>query len=436
MHSRLDARRLGPLLSLALLALAGSAMARGRNGKEILALLSWGDQISLYRPEDALVSLERWRAAFAGYRKAGVDAVLFRADNMRAVKYCNWPEPRLAWKGQPAAVLEPAQRQWVGSFELMKTTMMKQVIALAHEYGIKMYLFTSTYDLGMPLDATFYTPEDRGPNHMRHITRPVTGPFIARILEEHPEYAMVDRSQARYNWGTLEFGYPAARDFVVDYHRWFLDGWDFDGVYINFRNEFGHPEHGDQFGFGRPIVDEYRRRHGVDILTEQFDVEAWRRLRGEYLTQFVRELAALAHARKKPLVVGIGQGNYLGLPNGNLYVDWQGWVRQRLVDGLVIGDVSGKFLFPRRIGYGYLTDQEDRIGLPDLMHDLETNYAPECARHGVKLYVYPTGPPAPAEGRKGFDVPVERFLETRVDGICIPVHRAPELLERIGAAPR
>ena len=120
----------------------------------------------------------------------------------------------------------------------------------------------------------------------------------------------------------------------------------------------------DQFGFGKPIVEEYKRRYGVDILRQQFDLEKWRRLCGEYLTQFIRELGKMVAARKKEFLVGIPQGDYLGLPNSNMHVDWRTWVRDRLVDGLVVGVVTGKFIFPERVGYGYLTDMEDGIGLP------------------------------------------------------------------------
>ena len=174
-------------------------------------------------------------------------------------------------------------------------------------------------------------------------------------------------------------------------------------VYIDFRNEFSHPEFGDQFGFGKPIVEEYKRRYGVDILREQFDLEKWRRLCGEYLTQFIRELGRMAAARKKEFLVGIPQGDYLGLPNSNMHVDWRTWVRERLVDGLVVGVITGKFIFPERVGYGYLTDMEAGIGLPNMLWDLQNNYWPLCAQYGVKLYARPD---------RGTRIPPRQFLKT------------------------
>ena len=73
----------------------------------------------------------------------------------------------------------------------------------------------------------------------------------------------------------------------------------------------------------------------------------------------------MAAARKKEFLVGVPQGHYLGLPNSNMHGDWRTWVGERLVDGLVVGVVTGKLLFPERVGYGDLTDTEAAIQLPE-----------------------------------------------------------------------
>ena len=142
------------------------------------------------------------------------------------------------------------------------------------------------------------------------------------------------------------------------------------------------------------------------------DLEQWHRLCGEYLIEFIRELSEAVHSKNKSLIVGIGQGNYIGLPNGNMYVDWQGWVKSQLVDGLVMGDITGQFLLPDRVGYGYLTEQESGIGVPNILWALQSDYWPLCATYGVKLYVKVYAP--------GFkDIPVPAFMKSNVDGVVL-----------------
>jgi hypothetical protein len=236
--------------------------------------------------------------------------------------------------------------------------------------------------------------------------------MVSKFTEAHPECVMVDRSQKHHNWGTLEFAYPEARSYAVGYNRWFVDHYPFDGIFIDFRNEFSHPEFADQFGFAAPIVQEYQKRYGVNILNNDFDLERWRRLCGGYLTQFIGELYGMVHGKGRELIVGIPQGNYMGLPNGNLYVDWQGWMKEQIVNGLAIGIISGKFIFPERVGYGYLTDQEDGVGVPNILDDLQNNYWPMGGKYGVKIYAVPDA--------RGFQqIPLTEFLKLPVDGFFL-----------------
>ena len=93
-----------------------------------------------------------------------------------------------------------------------------------------------------------------------------------------------------------------------------------------------------------------------------------------------------------------------------MYVDWQNWVTSHLVDGLVIGDITQQFLFPNRVGYGYVTEQESGIGVPNILWALQNEYWPPCASHRVKLYVI---------ARRFKNVPPSAFMKTGVDGVVI-----------------
>ena len=140
-----------------------------------------------------------------------------------------------------------------------------------------------------------------------------------------------------------------------------------------------------------PVVEEYRRRHGIDVLEDsRFDcadpsfksddpaVERWRRLRGEYLVRFYRELRRALPG--KVIYTGIPRGRYLGPPYGNLYLDWETLARERLVDGLVIGVISRKGLHARlykpHAEIGYLSSEDDGIAIPSPAEAVKSVYLP------------------------------------------------------------
>jgi hypothetical protein len=95
------------------------------------------------------------------------------------------------------------------------------------------------------------------------------------------------------------------------------------------------------------VVAEYKKRHGVDILTEDFDLDAWRGIRREAFDRLIAEIASLAHAAGQKVRLGCGQGALSGGPFGsrnwgNMRVDWQRYLREGWVDSMVSGD--GPFL--------------------------------------------------------------------------------------------
>jgi hypothetical protein len=400
-------------------------------GKEILIALSWGDQVAGLvgtSGEDPLLTRESVEKVFRQYKEADVDTVLIRTDIVHGVRDCDWPEPKTlpGFKNAPPWVYDGGEKQWLGAQQAVKINLSKSIVEVAHEQRLKIFAYSTTFDEGMPLNEIYHPKGESAGNDPKtgkpwYFEVDQTSDGACKIFEAHPEYVMVDRSQKKHNWGTIEFAYPEARDYAVGYNRWFLENYPFDGLYVDFRNEYSHPEFGDEFGFAPPIVAEYQRRYGVNILREEFDLEKWRRLCGEYLTQFIRELHTMTQSRSKPLLVGISQGNYIGLPNGNMYVDWQGWVKEHIVEGLVIGAYTGTFIFPDRIGYGYLTDMEFGIGLPNLLWDLQNNYWPECAKYNVKLYDETTRSPHP--------IPLADVAKTNVDGLYVSYHAFSVLKE-------
>jgi hypothetical protein len=99
------------------------------------------------------------------------------------------------------------------------------------------------------------------------------------------------------------------------------------------------------YGFNKVIADEYRRRYGVDILTEKFDAGKWLRLRGEYYRDFLKEAAAALHAAGRKCQVHVFNLDEVvpetGKPVLNTYYDWKAWLAEGFID-----EISNKGMLP------------------------------------------------------------------------------------------
>ncbi len=87
-------------------------------------------------------------------------------------------------------------------------------------------------------------------------------------------------------------------------------------------------------------------RYGVNILETDFDLDAWRRLRGEYLTQFLREIRGLTNQYNKKFTVLTQRGDHLGHPISNMVIDWRRWVKEEIIDDLGIGIYGRCWVLP------------------------------------------------------------------------------------------
>ena len=159
-------------------------------------------------------------------------------------------------------------------------------------------------------------------------------PWQSRFSRDNPQYLSHDRSidpnGRKYHYGHLEFAYPEVRRYTLDVIRKFSDAFPFDGVFLSVRSHSPPPDHADQFGFNEPIVREFERRYSKNILRQSFDLEAWRSLRGEYFTTLLREVRAHLASRGQKLSIGVAQGEHIGPPIGNMRIDWQRWVSERM----------------------------------------------------------------------------------------------------------
>jgi hypothetical protein len=257
-------------------------------------------------------------------------------------------------------------------------------IEVAHRLGMKFYAAIVPYNGRAPIQA--YLEHGVVPTQRRYPedTLYVIGDsYQSKFILEHPEYQLVDRQGKRYHYGVLEWAYPEARRYWRSQIELILDRYAVDGIYMDTRTECMSPDFADQFGFNKPVVDEFRRRYGIDILTEDFDLEKWRALRGEYFTQFLREIAQAVHARGKLLHLGTSRGDYIGHPLGNMRLDWRVWLSEKLVDEFHVDEHGWGW---GGQGYGYMTDFATGRGLKPYEQAIQEDYGPLCRKSGVKLY--------------------------------------------------
>ena len=335
--------------------------------KEKVIVLSWGDMIGSdqYR---ALDTVEGVAEAVRAWKAAGISKVLFRVDDFRLLLT------------HEIYVSKDYQLWYDTTRKAWDAGILKNAVDSVKRAGMEVQMWISLFDEGCPPKVLY---SDRVPF-----------PWQSRFSRDNPQYLSHDRSidpnGRKYHYGHLEFAYPEVRRYTLDVIRKFSDTFPFDGVFLSVRSHSPPPDHADQFGFNEPIVREFERRYGKNILRQSFDLEAWRSLRGEYFTTLLREVRAHLASRGQKLSIGVAQGEHIGPPIGNMRIDWQRWVSERIVDELVVGHHTlERATYPLRWqrGYGYVQNQDERVGLPPIEQSVREAYGPLCRKHNVKLYV-------------------------------------------------
>lgn len=148
-------------------------------------------------------------------------------------------------------------------------------VAQARQRGLQIWMAYGLFDLGSQADAGYsgfpYAVEDR-------------------LRVEHPDWVPVNRWGTARQGGPLELAYPEARAAYAGQLAKYLITGGYQGIaFLTYAENFSQ-RYDDEFGYAEPVVAEFRARHGVDIRTQPFDRQAWRRLRGEHVTAFLRLL--------------------------------------------------------------------------------------------------------------------------------------------------
>ncbi|MBM4004307.1 MAG: hypothetical protein FJ295_13650 [Planctomycetes bacterium] len=254
-----------------------------------------------------------------------------------------WQIERIWWRGGQDEiwgeefVIRPENRlfakiwDWWRDLQYRKVGTNRIAVDEAHKRGMKIYLTYGLFDSGSQADAGYsgfpYAVEDK-------------------LRVEHPEWAPVNRWGTWRQGGPIEFAYPEARRKMADYlTKYVVDG-DYDGIsFLTYAENFSM-RYEDEFGYNAPIVAEFQEKYGVDIRKEAFDKEAWRRIRGRHLTEFLRllkkqlaahgkQVAVCVHGQQpeKPILWNIDGG----VPTaGNFRWSIEEWLKGDVVDEICI----------------------------------------------------------------------------------------------------
>jgi len=161
----------------------------------------------------------------------------------------------------------------------------------------------------------------------------------------------IAKDKDRGELAALSPSFQAVRNFWLEIVTEMLKA-DVDGIDLRFSNHqctFAW----DEFGFEEPVVEEFKKRYGVDLLsTDDFDQSALRRLRGEAYTQFYRECRKLVNSYNKKMGLHIEPwmdvkpefGGAMGL-----YLDWQTWIKEGLADCITMKDIRPNSHFAHEI---------------------------------------------------------------------------------------
>lgn len=244
--------------------------------------------------------------------RGGQDDLLYHNAHVR-------PDNRLYYKGtewwtQCAGTVNPA------------------AITAAHRNGMKIDVMTGIYEFMCQADAGGC------------IQFPYQAEDNLRI--EHPQWIPVNKYGTRIQGGTLEYGYPEARNAICKRLLNFTKKEGYDGVVFYTYSENYSLRYPDEFGYNDPVVKDFRSKYGVDIRTQDFDRDALAKLRGSYLTELLRELHAGLAEQGRTLTICldpvndhqpmIWQSGGKVATAGNIHMDWEAWVKQGLVDELSI----------------------------------------------------------------------------------------------------
>lgn len=94
--------------------------------------------------------------------------------------------------------------------------------------------------------------------------------------------------------------------------------------------------------YNPPIIERYREKFGVDILTEEPEKENVARIHGEYLVKFLLEAKKILGKKGIESIAGATLSGYLQPSGKNIYLDWKDIIDSQAADALTMSNTRGE----------------------------------------------------------------------------------------------
>lgn len=191
----------------------------------------------------------------------------------------------------------------------------------AHKHGLQVYPEVTIFD------SLYYAPP-------------------TEFFQRHPEYTWVSRDGQKHIPGVPCYAYSEVRQYRVEQMKE-LCAYGIDGIKLCPRSHSPWPgrkagggnEGSRGYGFNEPVVAEYLRRYGKDprqARPDSLDELRFVQLKGDFLTQFLREVKEVTTAAGKQLTLVIDPTLADPVSANWMYIDADTLARERIVDELCV----------------------------------------------------------------------------------------------------
>lgn len=266
---------------------------------------------------EGLYDEERIRKLMEDCAENGVDTVFWRTSACGVVMYQS--KVMTVYHGEFRPYHGRALAEILKRFDPLEVA-----VKYAHQYGLKIFAWITLIDS--------YNVDKQDNFFLEH------SEFLMMSRKKHKGFKHVFRGVPCYSCPeTREYRLAETKELA----SYAVDGilYELGGPHDCQVKRVDDPQEENCFGYNEPIVAEYKRLYGVDILKEDFDVDKWGRLLGEHFTLFLKMARHELNSKGKEMYVSTPLAKYLGnsqmIHKVKIYNDWKGWVEKKIVDALV-----------------------------------------------------------------------------------------------------